>query len=80
MNVIRALNLFDEIHLDYHEILKEIPNFLPLNSPWPEIDEEMKSQYIQWLTAFCDYMIKQSTEFSCQIVRRKEILFYKKKY
>jgi hypothetical protein len=41
----------------------QIPNFLLLNFPWPEIDENSKSQYIQWLTAFRDYMIKRSTEF-----------------
>ncbi|CAF4014251.1 unnamed protein product [Rotaria magnacalcarata] len=66
LNVFRALNLFDDINLDFHEIMIQIPNFLPLNSPWPDIDENMKSQYILWLNAFCDYMTKRSEEFSCQ--------------
>ncbi|CAF3329167.1 unnamed protein product [Rotaria socialis] len=66
LNVIRALNLFDDINLDFHEIMIQIPNFLPLNSPWPDMDENMKSQYILWLNAFGDYMTKRSEEFSCQ--------------
>jgi hypothetical protein len=64
MNVIRALNLFDDIQLDFHEIIIHIPDFLPLNSPWPDLDEDNRSKYIQWLTAFCDYMTKRSVEFS----------------
>ncbi|CAF1402883.1 unnamed protein product [Rotaria sp. Silwood1] len=66
MNVIRALYLFDDINLDFHEIMLQIPNFLPLYSPWPDLDENTKSQYILWLNAFCDYMTKRSEEFSCQ--------------
>ncbi|CAF0936606.1 unnamed protein product [Rotaria sordida] len=66
MNVVRALSLFDDINLDFHEIMTQIPNFLPLNSPWPNIDENLKNQYIQWLNAFCDYMRKKSAEFSRQ--------------
>jgi hypothetical protein len=68
MNVIRALHLFDDVHLDYHEIMIQIPNFLPLNSPWLDFDENNKSQYIQWLNAFSDYMKKRSAEFSRQSV------------
>ncbi|CAF4296078.1 unnamed protein product, partial [Rotaria sp. Silwood2] len=66
MNVIRALCLFDDIDLDFHEIMLQIPNFLPLNSPWPDLDGNTKSQYILWLNAFCDYMTKRSEEFSCK--------------
>ncbi|CAF3618804.1 unnamed protein product [Rotaria sp. Silwood1] len=66
MNVIRALYLFDDINLDFHEIMLQIPNFLPLYSPWPDLDENTKSQYILLLNAFCDYMTKRSEEFSCQ--------------
>ncbi|CAF0816535.1 unnamed protein product [Rotaria sordida] len=66
MNVIRALHLFDDINLDFHEIILQIPNFLPLNSPWPDFDENIKSRYILWLNAFCDYMTKRSEEFSRQ--------------
>lgn len=68
MNVIRALCLFDEVRLDFHEIIGTIPGFLPLNSPWPNLDEDNRNKYIQWLTAFCDYMAKRSTEFSRQPV------------
>ncbi|UJR27237.1 hypothetical protein I4U23_008533 [Adineta vaga] len=66
MNVIRALSLFDAVHLDFHEIMINIPNFLPLKSSWPDFDENNQSQFIQWLTAFCDYMTKRSGEFSSQ--------------
>ena len=91
MNVVRALNLFNEIHIDFHEvnsidesflqisefhfiqIMSQIPSFLPLNSPWPTIDDSIKSQYLQWLNAFCDYMIKRSSEFSHQSVRHTNL-------
>ncbi|CAF1135967.1 unnamed protein product [Adineta steineri] len=66
LNVIQALDLFDAIHLDFYEIINYIADFLPLNSPWPNFDENNRSKYIQWLTAFCDYMIKRSTDFSLQ--------------
>ncbi|CAF0756135.1 unnamed protein product [Adineta ricciae] len=66
MNVIRALSLFDEVRLDFHEIMINIPNFLPLKSAWPELDESNRSQYVQWLTAFCDFMTKRADEFSHQ--------------
>jgi len=52
--------------------MAQIPSFLPLNSPWPIIEEAMKSQYLQWLNAFCDYMTKRSAEFSRQSVRKKK--------
>ncbi|UJR21964.1 hypothetical protein I4U23_025032 [Adineta vaga] len=67
MNVVRALSLFDDIQIDFHEIMTQIPNFLPLNSPWPTIDENLKNQYSQWLNTFCDYTTKRSTEFSRQL-------------
>jgi hypothetical protein len=54
------------------KIMAQIPSFLPLNSPWPIIEEAMKSQYLQWLNAFCDYMTKRSAEFSRQSVRKKK--------
>ncbi|CAF0938815.1 unnamed protein product [Adineta ricciae] len=66
MNVVRALTLFDDIQIDFNEIMTQIPNFLPLNSPWPTIDENLITQYCQWLNAFCDYIIKRSAEFSRQ--------------
>ncbi|CAF2668288.1 unnamed protein product [Rotaria sp. Silwood2] len=74
MNVIRALSLFDDINLDFHEIMTQIPNFSPLTSPWSNIDENTKNQYSQWLNAFCDYMTKKSAEFSRQPVRKKNRL------
>ncbi|CAF1199885.1 unnamed protein product [Adineta steineri] len=64
MNVVRAVNLFVEIHIDFHEIISQIPNFLPLDSSWPAIDENLQNQYTQWLNAFCDYMTKKSVDFS----------------
>jgi len=77
MNLTHALDLFDEIHLDYHDIILEIPFFLPLNSPWPrEIDT---NQYIQWLTTLSDYMIKHHAEFSHRNVNEKSSLEKKKK-
>ncbi|CAF5217014.1 unnamed protein product, partial [Rotaria magnacalcarata] len=66
MNVARALSLFDDIHMDFHEILTQIPNFLPINSSWSNIDENNKNQYVQWLNALCDYMTRKSAEFSRQ--------------
>jgi hypothetical protein len=51
--------------------MTQIPSFLPLNSPWPDIDENIKHQYVQWLNAFCDYMLNNSGEFSRQPVRSK---------
>ncbi|CAF3361302.1 unnamed protein product [Rotaria socialis] len=66
MNVVRALCLFDDIHIDFHEILTQIPNFLPINSSWSNIDENNKSQYVQWLNALGDYMTRKSAEFSHQ--------------
>lgn len=73
MNTIRALHLFDQIDLDYHEIMTEIPNFLPLNSPWPELNQSNKFQYVQWLNGFCDYMTQRSIEFSRQSVCTKKV-------
>ncbi|CAF4407459.1 unnamed protein product, partial [Adineta steineri] len=64
MNVARAVNLFVEIHIDFHEIISQIPNFLPLDSSWPAIDENLQNQYTQWLNACCDYMTKKSVDFS----------------
>ncbi|CAF1339166.1 unnamed protein product [Adineta steineri] len=64
MNVARAVNLFVEIHIDFHEIVSQIPNFLPLDSSWPAIDENLQNQYTQWLNACCDYMTKKSVDFS----------------
>lgn len=55
--------------------MAQIPGFLPLNSPWPNLDETATSQYFQWLNAFCDYINKQSVDFSRQSVRKIDTLF-----
>lgn len=64
----RALSLFDDIDLDFHDIITQIPNFLPLTSPWPDLDDYTKNQYIIWLNAFCDYMKQRSEEFFHHLV------------
>lgn len=66
MNVVRALTLFEEIHIDFHEIMTQIPGFLPLSTPWPEFDENLMNQYAQWLNAFADYLTKNVNLFSHQ--------------
>lgn len=80
MNVVRALYLFDDVRLDFHEIMIHIPNFLPLNSSWLNIDENNRHQYIQWLNAFSDYMTKRSAEFSRQSVSKNKYIYERKIY
>jgi hypothetical protein len=50
MSVTRALHLFNEINLDHHETKTQIPNFLLLNSLWPKLDKNTKSQKINQST------------------------------
>jgi len=79
MNVVRALTLFDEVQIDFHELIGQISGFSPLTSPWNDIDETLKHQYNQWLNAFCDYMIKHSLEFSRQSVIKKCKFYFQRK-
>jgi hypothetical protein len=48
--------------------MMQIPGFLPIPSPWPDIDDHIRNQYKQWLHAFENYMTKQCNEFSRQTV------------
>ncbi|CAF1139272.1 unnamed protein product, partial [Didymodactylos carnosus] len=68
LNVVRAFQLFIEADVDYHDIVAQIPNCLPLISPWPLSlitgdNHQLKTQYLQWLNTLYDYMTQRKFDF-----------------